>query len=598
MYNLIYIFIILLFSLQSLRANPDYKIKTLSCLPGLKSDSFEELEYSLLCLHKLQLKGEGSAGYSIYQYFYNGAPRVEQNPELALSYLIAAARQNHPRSLDRLAWHFETGKHLKRNLEAAYSLYLKAAELGFTDSLVNLGRWLVSGEGLSQDTEAAFHIFHQASLQGSTEAQFEIAHMYKRGISVRQNITEYRKYLLRAASGGHVGAILEISLNHLEGRHAEKNIAKALQWMKTQEGNPRIDMMRAMLLLSQFDTELNQQGIKLLHTLSLTGHAPASNFLSELHADGHFLSQKSETARRVYSRTAQRQAGYIPPISQNYSVNYASLRDVPKFLEKYDSRKVEILWPKKSSIKEDKKSANKHEIASGSSLKKWLNQYENKQKNLESRKRLSKPQKPNKTKETIPKTIASKQKQILSQSRLIEKTLNEIEIIDPIANLAQSIMLIQNRILLANTYFSIGHLEPMKLQLGKSLQSSFGILELLSKHVNKELAYPKILEAIHDSETLNAARNLWTRSFADFRLSSIQLIQTIENIIDLYSKLGKKSKAEEVELKLNKLIYGESNYGFLCVAFDKEHPLNIISQSLSNRPFDDNPDSNQSLTIH
>ena len=120
---------------------------------------FQELEESLLCLHELQLKGEGSAGYSIYQYFYNGAPEKDQNPELAMSYLVSAASLNHPRSLDRLAWHFETGNDIKRDLKAAYSLYLKAAELGFTRSLVNLGRWLISGRVFLKTSKRLFNYF-------------------------------------------------------------------------------------------------------------------------------------------------------------------------------------------------------------------------------------------------------------------------------------------------------------------------------------------------------------------------------------------------------------------------------------------------------
>ena len=85
---------------------------------------------------------------------------------------------------------------------------------------------------------------------------------------------------MRAASSGHVGAIFEISGNHLDGRHEQKSLPKALQWMKTQEGNPRIDTMRALLLMSQNESKFNQKGLELLYSLSLSGHAPASKFIS------------------------------------------------------------------------------------------------------------------------------------------------------------------------------------------------------------------------------------------------------------------------------------------------------------------------------
>ena len=161
---------------------------------------------------------------------------------------------------------------------------------------------------------------------GSPDAQFELAHMYKLGISVSKNIDKYRTHLRRAASGGHVGAILEISRNHLEGRFEQKNIHKALQWMKTQEGNPRIDMMRSMLLMSRPEYKYNKEGLELLRLLSRSGHAPASKFISELHENGHFLTHKSNTVKQIYTRTASRQAGHLPPISKDYSEGFSSLR--------------------------------------------------------------------------------------------------------------------------------------------------------------------------------------------------------------------------------------------------------------------------------
>ncbi|MEE2924894.1 MAG: tetratricopeptide repeat protein [bacterium] len=593
MHNFIHLIIILLASIQFLDAKTEYKLKVLECIPGLQSDSFQELEDSLLCLHNLQLKGEGAAGYSIYQYFYNGAPQREQNPDLAMSYLVSAARLNHPRSLDRLAWHFETGKNINRNLETAYSLYLKAAELGFTRSLVNLGRWLISGEGISQDTEAAFQLFYQASLMGSPDAQFELAHMYKLGISVSKNIDKYRTHLRRAASGGHVGAILEISRNHLEGRFEQKNIHKALQWMKTQEGNPRIDMMRSMLLMSRPEYKYNKEGLELLRLLSRSGHAPASKFISELHENGHFLTHKSNTVKQIYTRTARRQAGHLPPISKDYSKGFSSLRDVPKFLEKYDSRNSEILWTKsENDISEENSKIKETALsASGNSLKKWLNEYEKRKKTQNDVKNKNEYDQIGKNTKIKIKKIASKniqleENQILNRSRLIEQTLEEIKIVDPIAKLGQCLMLINNRILLANSYFSIGYFDLMNSQLEKAINESFKILNLLSNHINKKLAYPEIISAINNTEKLNAAKNLWTQSFEDLRFGSIELVKSIKNAINLYIESSNQDKAKELNQTLNELLFGKSNYGFLCVSFDENHPLNKISKSLIDSPFD------------
>lgn len=586
MYNFIHLIIILLGSIQFLEARSEYKLRVLECIPGLQSQSFEELEESLLCLHELQLKGEGSAGYSIYQYFYNGASKKDQNPELAMSYLVSAASLNHPRSLDRLAWHFETGNDIKRDLKAAYSLYLKAAELGFTRSLVNLGRWLISGEGVSQDVEAAFQLFYQASLMGSSEAHFEIAHMYKLGIAVKKNIRKYKTHLMRAASSGHVGAILEISRNHLDGRHEQKDLPKALQWMKTQEGNPRIDMMRALLLMSQTESKFNQEGLELLHSLSLSGHAPASKFISELHETGHYLTKRSETAKHVYARTAQRQAGYLPPISKDYSENFSSLRDIPKFLDEYDNRKSEQLWTKTEN--EAPKIIETKLSKSDNSLKNWLSEYEKRQTdtNKSAIQKDSSTVSRNSTQISNSTNANDREIEILNRSKLIEQTLNEIKIVDPISKLDQSLMLINNRLLLANTYRSIGYLDRMNSQLEETIRNSFEILKQLSEHVNKAFKYPDILDRIDNTEKLTAAKNLWTKSFEDLRFGSIELVNSVDNVINLYAESGNKDRAEETRQKLDDLLFGESNYGFICVNFDTDHPLNKISEKLINSPFD------------
>ena len=48
----------------------------------------------------------------------------------------------------------------------------------------------------------------------------------------------------------------------------------------------------------------------------------------------------------------------------------------------------------------------------------------------------------------------------------MEQTLNEIKIVDPISKLDQSLMLINNRLLLAS-YKSIGYIKLMKFNLKK-----------------------------------------------------------------------------------------------------------------------------------
>ena len=59
--------------------------------------------------------------------------------------------------------------------------------------------------------------------------------------------------------------------------------------------------------------------------------------------------------------------------------------------------------------------------------------------------------------------MSQRDQNILIQSQMIEKTMDEIKISDPVRNLEQSLMLIQNRMMLASTYFSIKHNEKCSI---------------------------------------------------------------------------------------------------------------------------------------
>ena len=192
----------------------------------------------------------------------------------------------------------------------------------------------------------------------------------------------------------------------------------------------------------------------------------------------------------------------------------------------------------------------------------------------------------NSTQISTPTNATNREIEILNRSKLIEQTLNEIKIVDPISKLDQSLMLINNRLLLANSYKSIGYLKLMNSQLEETIRNSFEVLKQLSEHVNKAFTYPDILDRIDNTEKLTAAKNLWTKSFEDLRFGSIELVKSVDNVINLYAESGNKDRAEETRQKLNDLLFGESNYGFICVNFDADHPLNKISEKLINSPFD------------
>ena len=345
-------------------------------------------------------------------------------------------------------------------------------------------------------------------------------------------------------------------------------------------------MMRALLLMSQNESKFNQKGLELLNSLSLSGHAPASKFISELHETGHYLTKPSETAKHIYARTAQRQAGYLPPISKNYSENFSSLRDIPRFLDEYDNRKSEQLWTKTEN--ETSKIIETKLSKSDNSLKNWLNEYEKRQTdtNMSAIQKNSSKVSRNSTQISTPTNATNREIEILNRSKLIEQTLNEIKIVDPISKLDQSLMLINNRLLLANSYKSIGYIKLMNSQLEETIRNSFEVLKQLSEHVNKAFTYPDILDRIDNTEKLTAAKNLWTKSFEDLRFGSIELVNSVDNVINLYAESGNKDRAEETRQKLNDLLFGESNYGFICVNFDTDHPLNKISEKLINSPFD------------
>lgn len=594
-----YLLFILLISLNTVFTSiQTEKFKVLHCISGLKSNDFQKIENSLLCLHDLQLKGEGSAGYAIYQYFINRINEKEQNPQLAISYLINSAKLDHPRSLDRLAKHLETGDHIRRDLKAAYSMYLKAAELGFTKALVNLGRLLLAGEGVLQDTEAAFRLFYQASLKGDPDAQFELAHMHEKGISAPRDFVKYRQYLIRAASGGHLGAVLEISRNYLEGRYGDKNFKMAVNWLKTQEGNPRVDMMRGLLLLSQNDQVLSKEGYELINALSARKHAPATKFLADLYYAGSPHTPESPIIEEIYTRTARRQAGQLPKTSKKTSLD----RSIPDTLIKYSTERKEELWPETPAVETVEAVENLiDQDKPDNALDSWITNYRPNEKIATKLKAIavakSKPVSNSVIEKPLKKKIVSSTKKqaikmsqrdqnILIQSQMIEKTMDEIKITDPVSNLEQSLMLIQNRMMLASTYFSIKHNEKSYDQLHKASEQSLKLLTLLTNFVNNETAFPNILSSLSSETSIDNARNLWKNSLSKFRRGSIELFQILSQIALAYKRSGDENNAQVVSRALQKFTQNNSRGDFIGVNFNENHPLNLLSKKLTGKAFD------------
>ncbi len=143
----------------------------------------------------------------------------------ALPLLLAAAASGHAPAASLAASFLEDGRGTERNLDEALRWYRQAARDGDPAAKAALARLLPA-----DDPDRLTHM-RSAAEAGTADGQYQLGlHLAVKGPT--PNLGESFEWLSRAASQGHVGAMLAVASQLIEGKGVRADRAAALRWLE------------------------------------------------------------------------------------------------------------------------------------------------------------------------------------------------------------------------------------------------------------------------------------------------------------------------------------------------------------------------------
>lgn len=163
--------------------------------------------------------------------FYERGLGVARNFAKALEWYEKAAAAGIPEGNFALGICYEVGVGNPGDMEKAMAAFERAAEKGMAPAMHKLASLYISGERIPQDTEKGFSWLHRAAEAGLPDAHNIMGVILLRGllgheIDEKKAMDSFKK----AAEGGHLGAIRNISIICFNGIDGRKSLDKALKW--------------------------------------------------------------------------------------------------------------------------------------------------------------------------------------------------------------------------------------------------------------------------------------------------------------------------------------------------------------------------------
>jgi len=135
----------------------------------------------------------------------------------------------------------ELGLGTTPNPAAAAVLYRAAADKGSAKALNRVGLMQYKGEaGVLQDYAAARETLCKAAAMGDADAQFNCAEMWFEGKAGPKDVTKALPLYLKAAEGGHIGALNLLGLIYRDGIGVTTDAARSRDYFAraAAKGNP------------------------------------------------------------------------------------------------------------------------------------------------------------------------------------------------------------------------------------------------------------------------------------------------------------------------------------------------------------------------
>lgn len=227
---------------------------------------------------------------------------LDNEKDSAISYLEAAANDNHAASLDLLGMLYAVGEVVERDPKRAFSYFKKAANLGDTNGKYHYAMALREGFGCNPNPETSFAWLRIAAKEGQPEAMFSVAQTLEKGFGTEKDPEQAELLFASAANEGHKEAICRQIEHFLTGPNI--NLREASHWIQlaASEDIP-IGMLTYARQILESQTPDVIQAITLLERAVSIGDVLSMCELAWLWKEGRF-TKKDIVQAIVYAHMA------------------------------------------------------------------------------------------------------------------------------------------------------------------------------------------------------------------------------------------------------------------------------------------------------
>ena len=158
--------------------------------------------------------------------FYDSNEKDKIDCAIMLYKRVVEIEPMNPFALNRIGNCYINGFGVAKDESKAKDYYTKAANLGFPASQYNLAEML-----LEEGNPECINLFEKSTKNGDGEGYYKIAEIYRDGTVAQQNDLLYIQYLEKAVDLNFTSAMLDLSVELLNGEIVPTNIEKGLRLM-------------------------------------------------------------------------------------------------------------------------------------------------------------------------------------------------------------------------------------------------------------------------------------------------------------------------------------------------------------------------------
>lgn len=141
--------------------------------------------------------------------------------------------------------------------------------------------------------------------QGDAQAQYELATMYENGKGAEQNVVKALEWFNKAAENGHLGSMIDLGWFYQNGQYVEKDINKAIEWYEkaAEQGSSQAQVNIAVIYDQGVDVpENNELAVEWYKKAADQGHDTALLNLGINYWKGEGVEQNYEQAWNLLNR--------------------------------------------------------------------------------------------------------------------------------------------------------------------------------------------------------------------------------------------------------------------------------------------------------